>query len=177
VPGSPFGFQWFGLAAWDPERVRRDPAFAAATRAKMLAGAEEVVDALHAFLDAELAGLNLAGDRLALVGFSQGTMMSLHVGPRRAAGCAAIVGYSGILIAPDKLAAEAKCKPPVLLVHGDADPVVPVSSLHDAVAGLGAAGFKVQWQSVPGLQHGIDPGGLQRGGRFLADAFAGKLSI
>jgi phospholipase/carboxylesterase len=128
---------------------------------------------LNAFLDGELARHRLVDKDLALVGFSQGTMMALHVGPRRKGGIAGIVGYSGLLAGPEYLAAEAAHKPPILLVHGEADPLIPVVALHAAAPVLGAAGLSVEWHVSPGLGHGIDPEGLTLGAEFLRRVLAG----
>jgi phospholipase/carboxylesterase len=156
---NPFGgFQWFGLEDRSAE-MRLGGTRAAATH-------------LDRFLDVALKARGLDESRLALVGFSQGTMMSLHVGPRRALAPAAIVGYSGALIGADVLAAEVKSKPPVLLVHGTADPVVPFAALGAATQALQALGLKVEAIARPGLPHSIDPEGLTRGGRFLQEHFA-----
>jgi phospholipase/carboxylesterase len=157
IPGQPFGYQWFGITRLDPEL--------------MAAGADSAAPILDAFLDAELDRLGLDQSRLALVGFSQGTMMSLHVGLRRKVSPAAIVGFSGALVGADRLPAEIVSRPPVLLVHGDADPMVPVQALHAAVSGLGAAGVVVQWHVSRGLGHSIDPEGLALAIPFLRDAF------
>ncbi|MFV2093547.1 MAG: alpha/beta hydrolase, partial [Hyphomicrobiales bacterium] len=108
-PGAPLGCQWFGLARIDP--------------GELWDGVRQAGPALDRFLDAQLAAHGLAGDALALVGFSQGTMMALHVGLRRAVAPAAIVGYSGAVAGPEHLAGGITARPPVLLVHGDADPV------------------------------------------------------
>jgi len=158
---SPMGYQWFGITRMDP--------------GEMLRGVERAAPALNAFVDAELKRLNLDESRLALVGFSQGTMMSLHTGLRRKTAPAAIVGFSGALPGPEKLAAEIISRPPVLLVHGDADDMIPVQALHMAANGLGAAGVPVRWHISRGVGHGIAPDGLELAGRFLSDAFAGKL--
>jgi phospholipase/carboxylesterase len=99
-------------------------------------------------------------------------MMALHVAPRRARAVAAVVGYSGMLIAPQLLAAEIKSKPAVLLVHGTADPVVPYASLATAEAALRAVGIAVEAATRPGLAHAIDEEGLALGGDFIAAAFA-----
>jgi phospholipase/carboxylesterase len=156
---NPFGgFQWFGLEDRSAE-MRLGGTRAAATH-------------LDRFLDVALKARGLDESRLALVGFSQGTMMSLHVGPRRALAPAAIVGYSGALIGADVLVAEVKSKPPVLLVHGTADPVVPFAALGAATQALQALGLKVEAIARPGLPHSIDPEGLTRGGRFLQEHFA-----
>src|SRR5882672_8296678 len=155
---APFGRQWFG--------------FEERSEAMILAETQTAAAILDAFIDAELARRGLAEDSLALVGFSQGTMMALHVAPRRARPAAAVVGYSGMLIAPQLLAAEVKSKPPVLLVHGTADPVVPFASLAGAKAGLEAVGIAVTTETRPGVAHAIDEPGLTRGGDFIAAAFA-----
>jgi phospholipase/carboxylesterase len=156
---NPFGgFQWFGLEERNP--------------AMMLAGTRAAATILDAWLDEALKARGLDEGKLALVGFSQGTMMSLHVGPRRAIAPAAIVGYSGALIGPDALGAEIKSKPPVLLVHGTADQVVPLAAMGAAAQILQAQGVKVETMARPGLPHSIDPDGLAGGGRFLHANFA-----
>ena len=160
---SPMGFQWFPITRMDP--------------IEMMHGVESAAPSLDAFLDAELARLGLDGSRLALVGFSQGTMMALHVGLRRKAAPAAIVGYSGALAGPERLLNEIQSRPPVLLVHGDADDRIPVQALSLAANGLAAAGVPVRWHISRGVGHGIAPDGLELAGKFLVDAFAGKLSL
>lgn len=161
--GSPMGYQWFPITRLQPD--------------EMLRGVERAAPILNAFIDAELKRLEIDGSRLALVGFSQGTMMALHDGLRRAVSPAAIVGFSGMLPGPEKLPAEIVSRPPVLLVHGDADDMIPVQALHIAANGLGAAGVSVRWHISRGIGHGIGPDGLDLAGRFLADAFAGKLAV
>ncbi|MCB1499572.1 MAG: dienelactone hydrolase family protein [Bauldia sp.] len=156
---SPMGRQWFPLAMGDMHLYWR--------------GVEHAAPALQAFLDAELARLNLTDRDLALVGFSQGTMMALHVGLRRKAPIAGIVGYSGLLAGPEHLAEPAVHKVPVLLIHGDADPVIPVMALHAAVQSLGVAGFAAEWHVSGGLAHGIDENGLRLGADFLRRVLAG----
>jgi phospholipase/carboxylesterase len=156
---APVGRQWFALSRSDPTL--------------RWAGAVAAAPGLNAFLDAELGRLGLAPGRLVLVGFSQGAMMALHVGLRRRPSPAAIVAYSGLLIGPEHLAAElASPPPPVLLVHGDADPVVPFEALAAAREGLAAAGVACEWHASAGLGHGIDEAGLLHGARFLAAALA-----
>ncbi len=153
-PGAPGGYQWWGLSSFD-----------AGARA---AGARRAAPVLDAFIDAELARYALSDDRLALVGFSQGTMMALHVGPRRQRSPAGIVGYSGMLADTTEAAAEEKGKPPILLVHGGADPMIPVGAFHQARDALTKRGFAVESHVSPGLGHSIDQAGLDLGGRFLA---------
>ncbi len=151
---APMGRQWFSLQDRDPRAI--------------LAGVEAAAPILDAFLDAELTRQGVPPGRLALVGFSQGTMMALFVAPRRSKPVACVVGYSGALIGAERLAAEAVAKPPVLLVHGDADPVVPFAALAAAEAGLSAAGIAVTIERRPGVAHSIDEVGLVKGGEFLA---------
>jgi phospholipase/carboxylesterase len=153
-PGAPGGFQWWGLSA-------------TRTSAERAAGVARPAAALNGFLDQQLARLGLAEDRLALVGFSQGTMEALHVGPRRATPIAGILGYSGALADPDALAAEVKSKPPVRLIHADA--VVPLEEMDHAKAALDALGFAVDAHVRPGLGHGIDEAGLELGRDFLVE--------
>jgi phospholipase/carboxylesterase len=159
LPDAPFGGrQWFGLTFRDPQERWR--------------GVQRAGPNLDAFLDEELAALGLGDEALALVGFSQGTMMALHVGLRRPKPMAAIVGFSGMLVEPNRLKADIRSRPPIMLIHGDADEVIPVEALHQARAALGAAGLAVEWHVRPGLPHGIDGEGLEMAGRFLAGAFA-----
>jgi phospholipase/carboxylesterase len=155
---NPYGYQWFGF-----EDRATD---------MLLGAARTAAGILDAYLDDALKSRGLRDRNLALVGFSQGTMMSLHVGPRRAEAPAAIVGYSGSLIAPQVLVGEMRSKPPVLLVHGTFDPVVPFASLAEAETALRTAGIPVITEARPGLVHSIDPVGLQMGGQFLRDHFA-----
>ena len=150
-PGAPDGYQWWGITSFD--------------RSAMILGAERAAPVLDAFVDAELQRHGLSEDRLALVGFSQGTMMALHVGPRRAHQLAGVVGYSGLLADPDP--AELRTRPPILLVHGDADPMVPVAAMGKAQAALVPLGFEVTTHISPGLGHSIDEAGLRLGGQFL----------
>lgn len=152
---SPSGRQWFSLGDRSPE--------------SMLAGARMAGQILDAFIEDELARHELTPDRLALLGFSQGTMMSLFVGPRRGEQIAGIVGYSGRLIAPELLPSEIKTRPPVTLVHGAADEMVPADALETAVKGLAEAGIKADSVLRPGLGHSIDQRGLEIGISFLKE--------
>ena len=154
---APFGYQWFSLENRDPHAK--------------LAGVRTAAPLLDAFLDQQLARFGLAEKDLALVGFSQGTMMSLHVALRRKAAIAGVVGYSGALIGAQFLADEIRAKPPVLLVHGMADPVVPFDAMAQAANGLKTQGIDVVTEARPGLPHSIDEVGLQKGGAFLRHHF------
>jgi phospholipase/carboxylesterase len=142
-------------------------------------GVQAAAPGLNAFLDAELSRRKLPPSALALVGFSQGTMMALHVGLRRTVPPAAIVGYSGILIMPDDamseaFAAEIKSRPPVLLIHGDEDQLIPVQAVTHSAQGLAAVGIPAEWHISSGVGHGIDQEGLRHGGEFLAKQFGRK---
>ncbi len=150
---APYGYQW--LSARDPSPEGR------------LAGARAAAGILDSFITEELAKRDLGESDLALVGFSQGCMMSLFVGPRRERPLAGIVGFSGRLIAPEILGAEIRSRPPVLLVHGTDDPMVPYDSMPQSEAALRAAGLAVETLTCPGIGHAIDSNGLQAGGRFL----------
>jgi phospholipase/carboxylesterase len=158
IPGMYGGLQWFPLTLRDPSEYWR--------------GVAAAQPALDRFLDAELARYRLTADRLVLVGFSQGTMMALHVGLRRAAAPAGIVAYSGLLAGPGHLA-ETKARPPVLLVHGEADDMIPVEALHMAREALAGAGIPVEWHVRPGLGHGIDAEAQWMAGHFIAQTLRG----
>ncbi len=154
--GSPFGYQWFPIPWLDgSSQIEMERGFVAA-------GA-----ALNEFLDAERELYGLPDSRVALVGFSQGTMMSLEVGLRRSNPLAAIVGFSGRVVYPELLVPEIRSRPPVLLVHGEEDQVVPFADLAKARAALEAGGVEVMAVARPGLGHGIDPEGLTMAAQLL----------
>ena len=169
APNAPFAFdmappsmgfgghQWFSLQDISP------PA--------RLAGCQRAAPILDKFIDDKLAETGLDEAATALVGFSQGAMMALYVGLRRRKQLAGIVGYSGMLVGRELLADAIKSRPPVLLVHGEDDQVVPVAALHDAVEGLVAVGVDVRHAHRPGLPHGIDDEGIRLGMGFLAECF------
>tara|TARA_R110000868_G_scaffold33856_16_gene122607 strand:- start:226 stop:930 length:705 start_codon:yes stop_codon:yes gene_type:complete len=160
-------YQWFGLSDFDPDLMRRDPMRMGATFNGMIKGARKAVPALDQYLDQILEHHSLEAKRMVLFGFSQGTMMALHVGLRRTEQVAGILGFSGALVGADLLADEIKTKPPVTLVHGEDDPVVPVQAMVEAVEALKAADVSVESYAIPGLQHGIDGNGAQIGAAFL----------
>jgi phospholipase/carboxylesterase len=170
-PASPMGRQWFALSNRPPD----DPAGAA----ERWNGAVKARGAIDAFLDAELKRLSLDDSRLALVGFSQGSMMAMHVGLRRPSAPAAILAFSGVLVGPERLS-EAKARdargapPPILLVHGEQDPLIPFEAMFMAAEALAGASIPTQWHLSLGVGHGIDAAGLRHGGLFLAEAFAKK---
>jgi phospholipase/carboxylesterase len=159
---APMGREWFPLTFRDPN--------------ERWTGVNAAAPQLNAFLDAELKRRNLPNSALALAGFSQGTMMALHIGLRRRESPTAIVGYSGMLVIPedidtDKFAGEIVSRPPVLLVHGDQDQLIPVQAVMHAAQGLSALDVPVQWHVSVGVAHGIDQEGLRHGGEFLARNF------
>lgn len=155
------GFQWFALTDRSPE--------------ERWEGTQKAAPVLQRFIDDELARLALHPSRLALVGFSQGTMLSLHVGLRLAQSPAAVLGYSGVIAGPEHLATAragrfAGDQPPILLVHGVDDDVIPADALPYTTNALAEAGIASSWHLSPGLGHGIDMQGLALGGRFLVQA-------
>jgi phospholipase/carboxylesterase len=159
---APVGRQWFALTFRNPD--------------ERWLGVNKAASALERFLDAELARRNLTPSALALVGFSQGTMMALHVGLRRAVAPVAIVGYSGMLVTPndgpaESVVKEIRSRPPVLLVHGDSDDLIPAQALFVSAHGLAKLEIPVEWHLSAGIGHGIDPEGLRHGGEFLAKRF------
>jgi phospholipase/carboxylesterase len=159
---APVGRQWFPLTFRTPNE-RWD-------------GVNKAAPVLQRFLDAELNRRNLPPSALALVGFSQGTMMALHIGLRRPAPPAAIVGYSGVFVLPDDakpeaVAGEIKSKPPILLIHGDQDDLIPAQALFQSAQALSALAVPVEWHLSQGVGHGIDQEGLRHGGLFLARRF------
>lgn len=159
--GNPFGRQWFPIPWLD-----------GSSEAEARDGLVRAAADINGFLDTVLAAEGLGPDRLAVVGFSQGTMMALEVVPRRAEVIAGIVGFSGRLLAPERLASEARSFPPVLLIHGDADAMVPFADMKLAGDALNAAGFTVYGHVMEGTGHGIAPDGLGAAASFLRDVLA-----
>jgi phospholipase/carboxylesterase len=151
------GRQWFNLTFRDSGELVR--------------GVKHAGPVLDAFLDAELKRHGLGPRALALVGFSQGTMMALGVGLKRNPAPAAIVGYSGALATLEALPGGPGSGPAILLVHGDADEVIPVDAMFMAREQLAKAGLPVEWHVAEGIGHGIDGEGLRLGGAFLKQAF------
>jgi phospholipase/carboxylesterase len=151
--GAPGGYQWWPIL----DMSREERAY----------GAYHAAFAVNATIDAMLARFGLPEDRLVLVGFSQGTMMALEVGLRRERQIAGIIGYSGMVADPGRLEAEIRSRPPILLVHGDEDPVLPVANFHEAEALLERLALPVTAHVSPGLGHSIDQSGLRLGAEFL----------
>ena len=159
---TPTGRQWFSLTFREKN--------------ERWLGVNKAAPLLERFIDDELKRSNLPGSALALVGFSQGTMMALHVGLRRAERPAAIVGYSGLFVLPDgaepeAVSGEIKARPPVLLIHGDRDDLIPPQALFMSAQYLAALEIPAEWHMSAGIGHGIDEEGLRQGGEFLARQF------
>jgi phospholipase/carboxylesterase len=150
---APYGRQWFSLADRTPARV--------------LAGVRVAAEALERRIAAELARLGLGGGDLAIMGFSQGAMTGLFTGLRRTVAPACLLGFSGALPGEEVLAAEIAARPPVLLVHGEADEVVPPARSRAAESALRAAGVAVEAVYRPELEHGIDEVGISEGALML----------
>ena len=157
--GSPFGYQWFPI-----------PWIDGSSEEESSRGMQQAVEDLNAFLDALMVDEDLLPEQVCLFGFSQGTMMSLYVAPRREDPVAGIVAFSGRLLEPELLADEVQSRMPILLVHGDQDDVVPVQSLPQAAEALQNAGFTDVYAHVmKGTAHGIAPDGLSVALAFIRD--------
>lgn len=155
---SAMGRQWFPIPWIDgsTEQQQRD-------------GVLQAAEDLNGFIDQVMAEEGVGPQAVALVGFSQGSMMSMHIAPRRDQPLAGVVAISGRLLVPELLEAEAKVKPPILLVHGDQDPVVPFEDMSKAGDALVAAGFETYGHVMKGTGHGIAPDGLQVALQFLTE--------
>ena len=156
---NPFGgLQWFDV--WEGDDYDR------------LSQIELASATINAFIDSQLERLGLSDKNLALLGFSQGTMLSLHVGVRRIKCPAGILGYSGRLEAPEKLADEILVRPPIMLIHGEEDPLLSIDLMESAAGQLRKNGIEVETFPRPGLAHGIDQEGVNKGAEFLAKVFS-----
>ena len=157
--GAPMVFQWFPIP-WIDNSSEEEAA----------RGMDTAVADLNAFLDALMVDEDVLPEQVVLFGFSQGSMMALHVAPRREDAVAGIVAFSGRLLSPETLTDEVVVRPPVLLVHGDADDVVPPASLPAAVEALQEAGWQDVFAHVmKGTGHGIAPDGLSVALAFMRD--------
>jgi phospholipase/carboxylesterase len=158
VHDSGMGRQWWSVADRTPSIME--------------AGARTAAPYLNGFIDAELARLNLPPTAYAVMGFSQGAMITLFTCLRRATAPRAILGFSGALIAPETLPAEIANHAPVLLVHGEEDDVVLPQRSAEAEAALLAASVPVDLHYIPRLGHGIDDTGISLGALALQRGFA-----
>ena len=155
--GNPFGYEWFPIPWLD-----------GSSEAAAAEGMAQSVKDINAFIDARMAEEGVTPAQTILMGFSQGTMMSLHVAPRRMEPLAGVVGFSGRLLQPDTFSAEVISRPPVLLIHGDQDQMVPIASLPEAADALAKAEFEVYTHISKGTAHGIAPDGLGVALQFMA---------
>lgn len=160
--GNPYGRQWFPI-----------PWIDGSSEEEQAAGIAAASQDLNAFLDNMLSDEGLVPEALALVGFSQGAMMAMHVAPRRDRAIAGVVAISGRLVAHERLEAEVRVRPPILLVHGDHDDVVPFENMDFAGQQLVAAGFEVFGHVMQGTGHGIAPDGLGVALQFLKERLPG----
>lgn len=158
--GNPMGFQWFPI-----------PWIDGSSEEEAETGMNAAVDDLNAYLDTVMAEEDVLPEQVVVIGFSQGTMMALHVLPRREDPIAGIVGISGRLLRPELLKDEVVSKPPILLVHGDQDDVVPPISMPEAGDALQEAGFEVFGHVMKGTGHGIAPDGLGVALSFIGRQF------
>ena len=159
-PGMDRVYQWWDLSANTPQALAE--------------GAVRAAPALNSYIEERLDEYGLDETRLALVGFSQGAMLALHLGPRRERQIAGIIGYSGALTGAAALAREAVSKPPVLLVHGSADPIVPAAEMRAAKASLQGLGFDVESHVYRGLGHTLNAKAVRLGGKFLRRVLGGR---
>lgn len=169
---SPAGRQWFSLASYDPEMMLRAPEIMSPIHARLLQGARTAAPCLHSFIESISEKEQLPLERIALVGFSQGAMMAMHVALRQSTSLAAVVGFSGALVGAEVLHDEVTARPPVLLVHGDADSVVPYPAMAFAERALRENCVDVNTVTCQGLPHGIDTHGLSHAVRFLTQHFS-----
>jgi phospholipase/carboxylesterase len=154
---APYGYQWFSLRDREPVRIINE-----------IKIAEPM---LNAFIDAQMARFKLAPKDVALIGFSQGSMMSLYTAPRRAEAIAGVVGISGALMGHERLASDLKSRPSICLIHGTHDEVVPFTAMGAAETTLRANSIPVEAHARPMLGHGIDEEGIDITARFLRTAF------
>ncbi|USG61038.1 alpha/beta hydrolase [Sneathiella marina] len=169
---SPFGRQWFSLERYDPDLQRRDPAAGAEVFASMIEGAQKAQRVVDQFIAKETEAHSLSLSETILVGFSQGTMVSLYTGLREQVAPAGILGYSGALVGDSKLNEELNCRPPICLIHGEEDEIVPFPALARATKMLTDLNIDVTAHSCPGLGHGIDERGLKIGQSFVKEVFS-----
>lgn len=152
-PGYPNAFQWFSLQDRDPH--------------VMLSGVQDSLPLVEQFIEQRLEEYDVPASKLVLLGFSQGTMTSLHVAPRLKEEVAGVLGYSGALLWDVKANADDLQKMPIHLIHGEADDVVPVDARMQAQDTLEKSGFSVSGHTTPGLAHSIDQAGIESGLAFL----------
>jgi len=154
--GNPMGYQWFPIPWLD-----------GSSETEATEGMAVATTLLNDWLDETMKAEGVDSDHTLLIGFSQGTMMALHIAPRRAEPLAGVVGFSGRLLSPETLEDEALSHMPILLIHGDEDEVVPLQSLPEAADALTKLGYEVYTHISKGTGHGIAPDGLQLALEFI----------
>ncbi|MDN5247906.1 MAG: dienelactone hydrolase family protein [Wolbachia endosymbiont of Tyrophagus putrescentiae] len=163
APNAPFrrevgdGYQWFSLEDRSEEALYN--------------GVKSAASILNNFIDKKLKELNFKDSQLSLIGFSQGAMLAIHTSLTRTQPCASVVAYSGRFIAPSRVAPEIKSKPNICVIHGDADDVVPFSSLDLAVRALKDNGVKAEGHPIHSLGHIINDEGIRLGVEFIKKNF------
>lgn len=150
---GPMGFQWFSLQDRTPDIL--------------LAGLREATALLNGFADQLLSHLSLPPERLAFVGFSQGAALALFAGLCHSPTIAGTVSFCGALPDTPALQDDILGKPPLLLIEGEADEVVPFEAQARTGTWLEAAGLDVETVLRPTLGHAIDAEGIARAGTFL----------
>ena len=153
---NPFGYEWFPIPRLDGSSLEN---------AKK--GCDEATKELNLFLNEIKENTGIPFERIFLFGFSQGCMMSLHLAPRKNEKIAGVVGIAGMLMQPELLEKEAVQKPPILLVHGDEDDVVPYEELNIAADTLVKANFEVYTLTSKGAGHSITEDGLRAALQFI----------
>jgi phospholipase/carboxylesterase len=158
-PGYPNSYQWFSLQSRDKDNIQE--------------GIKIAEPILKDFIEQQRKRFDLSYKNIALVGFSQGTMMSLYTAPRLDETIAGVLGYSGALFGEEAITQDPDefQKMPIRLIHGEADDVVPVAAWHHANEILKAAGYDISGHTTPGLTHSIDEEGIAKGGEFLKACF------
>lgn len=160
---APMGRQWFSLQERSEEAI--------------LKGVQSAEPILLKFIQQQLALYGLQEEDLLLLGFSQGTMLSLYTALRMPKAIAGVLAYSGALVAPQLLSEELKSRPPLCLIHGEDDEIVPFLAFNEALAHLQKHAITVEGFSREGLGHGIDPAGLQIGMQFIASCFGDTTQV
>lgn len=169
---SPFGKQWFSLAQCDGDFLRRTPATQETAFEAMYEGACQAATKVEEYIHGLMDQYNLKENQVALLGFSQGTMMALHIGLRHKAEFAAIIGFSGALVGASHLNSERNSSPPVLLIHGEDDDMLPINALDLALTALEKSGLSPKSLKCANLPHSIDQTGAMAACDFLKQSFA-----
>ncbi len=149
--GGPASYQWY----------QRDPT------EDRLGGLHAIEPVVNEFIDGLLEDTGLEASRCVLLGFSQGSIVSIHTAPRRSSQVAGVVAFSGAMITGDTLAKELASRPPFVLIHGTEDQVLPVGGTEAAGRAFEEVGVPVSVHLLPDLAHGIDRRGLDIAADFI----------